>query len=154
MLIIHKIIKSQNSKTPPLCFLARIYKGLKKYLIDYYLYIMYVPQGVTMLILWFCDFMNCQHCWRASSVEVFFIDAELVTNKLYRSRWEELSRGRDTEGGDLVSVSLRSPLGVPYGAARNGGVGSGDCGWWSCDGICLTAAWVLPDGSRRPDCAE
>ena len=29
----------------------------------------------------------------------------------------------------LVLISLRSPLGVPYGAARNGGVGSGECGW-------------------------
>ena len=28
----------------------------------------------------------------------------------------------------LVLVSLRSPLDVPYGAARNGGVGSGECG--------------------------
>ena len=28
----------------------------------------------------------------------------------------------------LVLVSLISPLGVPYGAARNGGVGSGECG--------------------------
>ena len=28
----------------------------------------------------------------------------------------------------LVLVSLRSPLGIPYGAARNGGVGSGDYG--------------------------
>ena len=41
---------------------------------------------------------------RASSVEVFFIDAELVTNKLYGSRWEELSCGRDTEDGDFLSV--------------------------------------------------
>ena len=40
----------------------------------------------------------------ASSVEVFFVDAELVTNKLYHSRWEELSCGRDAEGGDLLSV--------------------------------------------------
>ena len=40
----------------------------------------------------------------ASSVEVFFVDAEFVTNKLYGSRWEELSRGRDAEGGDLLSV--------------------------------------------------
>ena len=29
----------------------------------------------------------------------------------------------------LWLVSLRSPLDVPYGAARNGGVGSGECGW-------------------------
>ena len=28
----------------------------------------------------------------------------------------------------LVLISLISPLGVPYGAARNGGVGSGECG--------------------------
>ena len=41
---------------------------------------------------------------RASSVEVFFVDAELVTNKLYGSWGEELSRGRNTEGGDLLSV--------------------------------------------------
>ena len=41
---------------------------------------------------------------RASSVEVFFVDAEFVTNKLYGSRWEELSRGCDAEGGDLLSV--------------------------------------------------
>ena len=40
----------------------------------------------------------------ASSVEVFFVDAELVTNKLYGSRWEELSGGCDAEGGDLLSV--------------------------------------------------
>ena len=40
----------------------------------------------------------------ASSVEVFFVDAELVGNEFDRSRWEELSCGRDTEGGDLLSV--------------------------------------------------
>ena len=48
----------------------------------------------------------CKKWWshRASSVEVFFVDAELVTNKLYGSRWEELSCGCDAEGGDLLSV--------------------------------------------------
>ena len=40
----------------------------------------------------------------AESVKVFFVDSELVTNKLYGSRWEELSCGRDAEGGDLLSV--------------------------------------------------
>ena len=42
----------------------------------------------------------------------------------------------------LVLVSLRSPLGVPYGAARNGGVGSGECGW-CCGGVCVME-FVLP----------
>ena len=32
-------------------------------------------------------------------------------------------------GLGLWLVSLRLPLDVPYGAARNGGVGSGECGW-------------------------
>ena len=41
---------------------------------------------------------------RASSVEVFFVDAELVGDEFDGSRWEELSRGCDTEGGDLLSV--------------------------------------------------
>ena len=41
---------------------------------------------------------------RASSVEVFFVDAELVTNKLYGSRWEEFSGVGDAQGGDLLSV--------------------------------------------------
>ena len=41
---------------------------------------------------------------RASSVEVFFVDTELVDDEFDRSRWEEFSRGRDTEGGDLLSV--------------------------------------------------
>ena len=41
---------------------------------------------------------------RASSVEVFFVDAELVGDEFDGSRWEELSCGCDTEGGDLLSV--------------------------------------------------
>ena len=41
---------------------------------------------------------------RASSVEVFFVDAELVGDAFDGSRWEELSGGRDAEGGDLLSV--------------------------------------------------
>ena len=41
---------------------------------------------------------------RASSVEVFFVDAELVGDEFHGSRWEEFSRGRNTEGGDLLSV--------------------------------------------------
>ena len=108
-------------------------------------------------------------------------------DEFYHPWGEELSRGRNTEGGDLLSVrelvcagenptkptyshasprkpaypplfprkptqslwgwggvsylciaigvrvglwlvSLRLPLDVPYGAARNGGVGLGDCG--------------------------
>ena len=52
----------------------------------------------------FCVFVYCQRRAGASSVEVFFVDTELVTNKLYRSRWEELSGGGDAEGGDLLSV--------------------------------------------------
>ena len=40
----------------------------------------------------------------ASSVEVFFVDAEFVGNEFDGSRWEELSGGCDTEGGDLLSV--------------------------------------------------
>ena len=40
----------------------------------------------------------------ASSVEVFFVDAELVDDEFDGSRWEELSCGCDTEGGDLLSV--------------------------------------------------
>ena len=45
--------KTQNSMPHPPCvsLLARIYKGLKKYLINYYLYIMYGVGGITMLIL-------------------------------------------------------------------------------------------------------
>ena len=41
---------------------------------------------------------------RASSVEVFFVDAELMGDEFDGSRWEELSCGRDAEGGDLLSV--------------------------------------------------
>ena len=41
---------------------------------------------------------------RASSVEVFFVDAELVGDEFDGSRWEKLSCGRDAEGGDLLSV--------------------------------------------------
>ena len=41
---------------------------------------------------------------RASSVEVFFVDAELVGDEFDGSRWEELSGGCDAEGGDLLSV--------------------------------------------------
>ena len=41
---------------------------------------------------------------RASSVEVFFVDAELVGDEFDGSRWEELSCVGDTEGGDLLSV--------------------------------------------------
>ena len=41
---------------------------------------------------------------RASSVEVFFVDAELVGDEFDGSRWEELSCGCDAESGDLVSV--------------------------------------------------
>ena len=52
---------------------------------------------------------------RASSVEVFFVDAELVTNKLYRSRWEEFSCGCDAEGGDLASV-CNEPAAEYFGA--------------------------------------
>ena len=62
-----------------------------------------VKKGGTMLVLPF-DLLAIVRRAGASSVEVFFVDAELVTNKLYRSRWEEFSRGRDTEGGDLLSV--------------------------------------------------
>ena len=40
----------------------------------------------------------------ASSVEVFFVDAELVDDEFDGSRWEELSCGCDAEGGDLLSV--------------------------------------------------
>ena len=85
-------------------FLARIYKGLKKYLINYYLYIMYVLGEGHYVSFVFCGFVYCQRRAGASSVEVFFVDAELVTNKLYRSRWEEFSCGCDAEGGDLLSV--------------------------------------------------
>ena len=41
---------------------------------------------------------------RASSVEVFFVDAELVDDEFDGSRREELSCVRNTEGGDLLSV--------------------------------------------------
>ena len=41
---------------------------------------------------------------RASSVEVFFVDPELVDDEFDGPRWEEFSRGRDAEGGDLLSV--------------------------------------------------
>ena len=41
---------------------------------------------------------------RASSVEVFFVDAELMGDEFDGSRWEELSGVRNTEGGDLLSV--------------------------------------------------
>ena len=73
------------------------------------------PRGGTMLILYIVflcivivkiatkeigsDAVN-----RASSVEVFFVDAELVDDEFDGSRWEELSCGCDTEGGDLLSV--------------------------------------------------
>ena len=56
---------SQNSKPhPPLCvsFLARIYKGLKKYLIDYYLYIMYIVGRGHYFSFENCDFANSQRC--------------------------------------------------------------------------------------------
>ena len=59
---------------------------------------------VTMLVLCFVVLCIVRAAARASSVEVFFVDAELVTNKLYRSRWEELSCGCDAERGDLLSV--------------------------------------------------
>ena len=48
--------------------------------------------------------MNCQNCCGASSVEVFFVDAEFVGDEFDGSRGEELSCVRDTEGGDLLSV--------------------------------------------------
>ena len=57
-----------------------------------------------MLVLCFVVLCIVRAAARASSVEVFFIDAELVTNKLYGPRWEEFSRGCDTESGDLLSV--------------------------------------------------
>ena len=121
-------VKTRSHTPPPVCvFLARIYKGLKKYLINYYLHIMYGVGGVTMLILRieilrivfgkiatkesqpFEDVLEMVEVGSdadnsASSVEVFFVDTELVTNKLYGSRWEELSCGCDAEGGDLLSV--------------------------------------------------
>ena len=40
----------------------------------------------------------------ASSVEVFFVDAEFVGDEFDGPRWEKLSRGCDAEGGDLLSV--------------------------------------------------
>ena len=43
----------------------------------------------------------------------------------------------------LVLVSLRSPLDVPYGAARNGGGGSGECGW------CAGGIWRRGDAFAR-----
>ena len=54
----HKI----RSHTPlPVCvFLARIYKGLKKYLINYYLYIMYGPRGSHYVSFVFCPFIHCE----------------------------------------------------------------------------------------------
>ena len=63
-----------------------------------------VQRGVAMLVLRFAFLRIVRGCDGASSVEVFFIDAELVGDKFYRSRWEELSCGRDTEFGDLLSV--------------------------------------------------
>ena len=59
---------------------------------------------VTMLVLCFVVLCIVRAAARAESVEVFFVDAALVTNKLYGSRWEKFSRGCDAEGGDLLSV--------------------------------------------------
>ena len=57
-----------------------------------------------MLVLCFVVLCIVRAAARASSVEVFFIDAELMGDEFDGSRWEELSRGCDTEGGDLLSV--------------------------------------------------
>ena len=57
-----------------------------------------------MLILTFDLLTIVKRRAKASSVEVFFVDAELVGDEFDGSRWEEFSRGRDTEGGDLLSV--------------------------------------------------
>ena len=54
--------------------------------------------------------LNIEYCKKsdaahgAASVEVCFVDAELVGYVSDGSRWEELSRGGDAEGGDLASV--------------------------------------------------
>ena len=56
-----------------------------------------------MLILTFNLLAIVKIRW-ASSVEVFFVDAELVGDEFYHPWGEELSRGRNTEGGDLLSV--------------------------------------------------
>ena len=57
-----------------------------------------------MLVLCFVVLCIVRAAARASSVEVFFIDAELMGDEFDGSRGEELSCGRDTEGGDFLSV--------------------------------------------------
>ena len=56
-----------------------------------------------MLVLPF-DLLAIVRLAGASSVEVFFADAELVGDEFDGSRWEELSGVGDAEGGDLLSV--------------------------------------------------
>ena len=51
-----------RSHTPPGVFLARIYKGLKKYLINYYLYIMYAPKGGHYVNFVYCILCIVRAC--------------------------------------------------------------------------------------------
>ena len=54
-------VKTRSHTPPPVCvFIARIYKGLKKYLINYYLYIMYEPKGGHYVSFVFCPFIHCE----------------------------------------------------------------------------------------------
>ena len=168
-------VKTRRHTHPCVSFLARIYKGLKKYLINYYLYIMYEPRGGTMLVLSFVLLSIVKTRWSIISRSLLrrcrvrdkqtlrlevggvfgcgCVCAERKPNEPQRTpriptetclsliistktHAKPMGVGRGVvplhcdcgSGLGLWLVSLRSPLGVPYRSARNGGVGSGECG--------------------------